>query len=185
MKKGAKKSTCGVCNGTGTRTFVIQSGFQMASTCPACGGAGTTVAPRDSCGDCDGLGRVKGRKTVDLKIPAGVDDGFKLRLDGAGDVPLSGSGSPGALYVRISVGPSRIWRRQGTNLYYPASIPFHTAVLGGKVRVPTLDGEVEIRVPSGTQVGEEMLLRGRGVPHLNRRGEKGDLMVQFQVNMPR
>ncbi|KAN0063186.1 mdj1 protein precursor [Thecaphora frezii] len=185
MKAGAKKLTCATCNGTGTRTFVIQSGFQMATTCPSCGGAGTTVAPGDSCKSCDGLGRVRGRKEVEIDLPAGVDDGFRVRKDGFGDVPLSGAGAPGSLYVRINVAPSKVWRRQGSTLFYPAQIPFHTAILGGKVRVPTLDGPVEVRVPAGTQVGEEMILQGRGVPSPTRRGQKGDLMVQFDVTLPR
>lgn len=185
LKKGAKKSTCTVCNGTGTRTFVIQSGFQMASTCPACNGAGQTIAPGDECGTCEGVGRVRSRKTVDVKIPPGVDDGAKIRMDGQGDVPLQGAGPAGSLYVRIGVRPSKVWRRQGSNLYYPATIPFHTAILGGKARVPTLDGDVDVRVPAGTQVGDEMLLRGRGVPSLMRRGDKGDLLVQFEVTIPR
>lgn len=185
LKPGAKKSTCATCNGTGTRTFVIQSGFQMATTCPSCGGVGSTVAPGDNCNTCDGIGRVRGRKEVEIDLPAGVDDGFRIRKDGFGDVPLSGAGTPGSLYVRINVAPSRIWRRQGSTLFYPATIPFHTAILGGKVRVPTLDGPVEVRVPAGTQVGEEMILPGRGVPSPTRRGQKGDLMVQFEVSMPR
>lgn len=185
LKPGAKKSTCGTCNGTGTRTFVIQSGFQMAATCPSCGGAGSTVAPGGNCNTCDGIGRVRGRKEVEIDLPAGVDDGFRIRKDGFGDVPLSGAGTPGSLYVRINVAPSRIWRRQGSTLFFPATIPFHTAILGGKVRVPTLDGPVEVRVPAGTQVGEEMILPGRGVPSPTRRGQKGDLMVQFEVSMPR
>ncbi|UZJ55382.1 hypothetical protein CBS101457_004702 [Exobasidium rhododendri] len=185
LKKGAKRKTCGVCNGTGTRTFVIQSGFQMASTCPACNGAGQSVAPGDECSSCEGVGRVRSRKTIEVKVPPGVDDGAKIRMEGQGDVPLQGSGTAGSLYVRIGVRPSKIWRRQGSNLYFPATVPFHTAILGGKVRVPTLDGNVDVRVPSGTQVGDEMLLRGRGVPNLMRRGDKGDLLVQFEVTIPR
>ncbi|KAJ1045254.1 hypothetical protein NDA10_004429 [Ustilago hordei] len=185
LKPGAKKSTCGTCNGTGTRTFVIQSGFQMATTCPSCGGAGSTVAPGDNCNTCDGIGRLRGRKEVEIDLPAGVDDGFRIRKDGFGDVPLSGAGTPGSLYVRINVASSRIWRRQGSTLFFPATIPFHTAILGGKVRVPTLEGPVEVRVPAGTQVGEQMVLPNRGVPSPTRRGQKGDLMVQFEVTMPR
>ncbi|PWN53815.1 hypothetical protein IE53DRAFT_395667 [Violaceomyces palustris] len=185
LKAGAKRSTCGTCNGTGTRTFVIQGGFQMATTCPSCGGAGTTVAPGDNCGTCDGIGRVRGRKEVEIDLPAGVDDGFRIRKDGFGDMPLSGSGVPGSLFVRIKVAPSRIWRRQGSTLFFSAQIPFHTAILGGKVRVPTLDGLVEVRVPAGTQIGEEMILQGRGVPSPTRKGQKGDLLVQFEVSMPR
>lgn len=185
LKKGARKTTCGVCNGTGTRTFVIQSGFQMASTCPACGGAGSSVAAGDACGSCDGVGRVRGRKTVQVKIPPGVDDGAKIRLEGAGDAPLQGTGPAGNLFVRINVRKSTVWRRQGSNLHYSAKVPLHVALLGGRVRVPTLEGDVEVRVPAGTQVGDEMLLRGRGVSNLMRRGDKGDLLVGFEVAIPR
>lgn len=185
LKRGARKTTCGVCNGTGTRTFVIQSGFQMASTCPACGGAGSSVAAGDACGSCDGVGRVRGRKTVQVKIPPGVDDGAKIRLEGAGDAPLQGNGPSGNLFVRINVRKSAIWRRQGSNLHYAAKVPLHVALLGGRVRVPTLEGEVEVRVPAGTQIGDEMLIRGRGVPNLLRRGDKGDLLVGFEVSIPR
>ncbi|CAO1634942.1 unnamed protein product [Sympodiomycopsis kandeliae] len=185
LKKGARKSTCKVCNGTGQRTFVIQSGFQMASTCPACGGAGKSVNPEDSCTPCDGVGRVRGKKTVQVKIPPGVDEGAKIRLEGAGDAPLEGNGPAGSLFVRINVKPSTVWRRQGSNLHYAAKVPLHVALLGGKVRVPTLDGDVDVRVPAGTQVGDEMLLKGRGVQSLMRRGDKGDLLVGFQVSIPR
>lgn len=185
LKKGARKSTCKVCNGTGQRTFVIQSGFQMASTCPACGGQGKTVNAEDSCPPCDGVGRVRGKKTVQVKIPPGVDEGAKIRLEGAGDAPLEGNGPAGSLFVRINVKPSTVWRRQGSNLHYAAKVPLHVALLGGKVRVPTLDGDVDVRVPAGTQVGDEMLLKGRGVQSLMRRNDKGDLLVGFQVTIPR
>lgn len=188
LKPEAKRKTCEVCHGTGTRTFVIQGGFQMASSCPACNGTGSKVAPGDECGTCSGAGRVRVKRTVTVNIPAGVDDGYRIRMDGSGDAPLMGDGQAGSLVVRINVAPSRIWRRQGTNLFYPSHIPFYTAVLGGKVRVPTLDGDVEVRVPSGTQPGEEMVLRGRGVPRLTNRKSyesHGDLMVQFDITIPR
>ena len=188
LKEGAQRSTCQVCHGTGARTFVIQGGFQMASTCPACSGTGSVIAPADECGTCHGAGRVKVRHTVPINIPAGVDDGYRIRQDGAGDAPLVGEGPRGALFVRINVAPSRIWRRQGTNLIFPAHIPFYTAVLGGRLRVPTLDGDVDVRVPPGAQAGEEMVLRGRGIPRLGSRKNydlKGDLMVQFDVTIPR
>lgn len=185
LKPGARKSSCAACGGTGARTFVIQGGYQMNTTCPACGGSGLSVKQEDQCTSCEGVGRVRGRRTVQVNIPAGVDDGAKVRVDGAGDVPLQGAGRPGALYVRVNVQPSKTWRRQGANLYFPAALPVHTAILGGRVRVPTLDGDVELRVPAGTQVGDEMLLRGRGVPNLARRSEKGDLLVQFEVQIPR
>ncbi|CAE6432467.1 unnamed protein product [Rhizoctonia solani] len=138
LKPGAKRSTCGSCRGTGTRTFVIQS----------------------------------------------IEDGMSVRVGGAGDAPTSGTGSPGDLLVRINVAPSKVFRRQGVNIHHDARIPLHTALLGGKVRVPTLDGEVEVRVPGGTQQGQECVLKGRGVPALYG-GEKGDLFVSFAIQIPR
>jgi molecular chaperone DnaJ len=107
-----------------------------------------------------------------------------IRLSNAGDAPISGKGHAGDLLVRISVAPSKSFIRQGANLYHEARIPIHTALLGGKVRVPTLDGEVDVRIPGGTQQGEEMVLKGRGVPHVYG-GDKGDLFVAFSVLLPR
>ncbi|KAF8744499.1 Pkinase protein, partial [Rhizoctonia solani] len=184
LKPGAKRSTCGSCRGTGTRTFVIQSGFQMASTCTECGGTGTTVPKGSQCSDCGGLGKVRIRKTVKVDVPAGIEDGMSVRVSGAGDAPTSGTGSPGDLLVRINVAPSKVFRRQGVNIHHDARIPLHTALLGGKVRVPTLDGEVEVRVPGGTQQGQECVLKGRGVPALYG-SEKGDLFVSFAIQIPR
>ncbi|EJD55396.1 hypothetical protein AURDEDRAFT_50886 [Auricularia subglabra TFB-10046 SS5] len=184
LKPGAKKSTCGACGGSGTQTFVIDSGFQMASTCASCQGTGTTVPRGAQCGECSGLGKVKMRSTIDVDIPAGVEDGMTIRVASAGDMPLSGKGKPGDLLVRVSVSPSKVFRRQGANIYHDARIPLHVALLGGKVRVPTLDGEVDMRVAPGTQQGEEFVLKGKGVKPVYG-GEKGDLFVSFTVQIPR
>lgn len=107
-----------------------------------------------------------------------------IRVPNAGDAQLSESGTPGDLLVRVNVAPSKVFRRQGANLYHDARIPWYTAVLGGRVRVPTLDGDVDVRVPGGTQQGEEMVLKGRGVSPVFG-GEKGDLFVAFAVQLPR
>jgi molecular chaperone DnaJ len=107
-----------------------------------------------------------------------------IRIPRAGDMPISARGTPGDLLVRVNVSPSKVFRRQGTNLYHDAKIPFTTALLGGKVRVPTLDGEVDVRVPSGTQPGQEAVLKGRGVPNMYSRNV-GDLYVTFGVQLPR
>ncbi|GAA5976782.1 hypothetical protein JCM5350_007246 [Sporobolomyces pararoseus] len=184
MKEGMKKTTCSSCGGTGTRTFTIQSGFQMASTCAACGGSGSVAPPGSNCGTCAGVGKVRERRTVEVKIPPGVDDGMKIRIDGKGDAPLGGKGRTGDLFVRVNVIPSKIFTRQGSNIYQNVSVPFYTAILGGKAPVKTLDRDVEIRVPGGTQPGEEMVLRGKGVKKLYK-DEHGDLIVRFNVSMPR
>lgn len=114
----------------------------------------------------------------------GVEDGMTLRIPNAGDAPLSGKGSPGDLLVRVNVASSKVFRRQGSNLYHEARIPLHTALLGGRVRVPTLEGDVDVRVPGGTQHGEEMVLKDRGMSSLMGRST-GDLFVTFAVQLPR
>lgn len=184
MKEGMKKTTCASCGGTGTRTFTIQSGFQMASTCAACGGSGSVAPPGSNCGTCAGVGKVRERRTVEVMIPPGVDDGMKIRIDGKGDAPIGGKGRTGDLFVRVNVVPSKTFTRQGSNIYQNVAVPFYTAILGGKAPVKTLDRDVEIRVPGGTQPGEEMVLRGKGVKKLYK-DEHGDLIVRFNVSMPR
>lgn len=119
-----------------------------------------------------------------LSFDVGVEDGMTLRLDRMGDAPISGAGVNGDLLVRVNVARSQAFTRQGSNLYHDARIPFHTAILGGRVRVPTLEGDVDVRVPGGTQPGEEMVLKGRGVPPLYGSGS-GDLFVRFAVTLPR
>jgi molecular chaperone DnaJ len=107
-----------------------------------------------------------------------------IRVPNAGDASISGRGTTGDLLVRVNVASSKTFRRQGANLHYEARIPLHVALLGGRVRVPTLDGDVDVRVPGGTQQGEEMVLKGRGVPPVFG-GDKGDLFVSFSVQLPR
>jgi|SRR5882762_3134501 len=107
-----------------------------------------------------------------------------IRIRNSGDAPISGKGANGDLLVRVNVASSKIFRRQGSNLYHEARIPLHTALLGGRVRVPTLDGDVDVRVPGGTQQGEEMVLKSRGVPSVDS-SDKGDLFVTFAVQLPR
>ncbi|GAA5898607.1 hypothetical protein JCM8208_004712 [Rhodotorula glutinis] len=188
LREGMHKAQCGSCGGSGTRTFTIQSGFQMASTCSACGGSGSVAPPGSNCGTCAGVGKVRERRTVEVKIPPGVDDGMKIRLDGKGDAPLTSGaksgGRNGDLFVRINVQPSKVFSRQGSNLYQNVNVPFYTAILGGRAPVQTLDRDVEVRVPQGTQPGEEMVLRGRGVKKLYK-DDHGDLVVRFNVTMPR
>lgn len=107
-----------------------------------------------------------------------------IRVPNAGDASMSEKGTSGDLLVRVNVSSSKVFRRQGSNLHHDAKIPWHAAILGGRVRVPTLDGDVDVRVPSGTQQGEEMVLKGRGVSPVFG-GEKGDLFVAFSIQLPR
>lgn len=105
-------------------------------------------------------------------------------IEGAGDAPLEGKGRSGNLNIRVEVIPSRTFRRQGVNIYHDKSVPFHTAILGGRATIPTLEDDVQVRVPPGTQQGDEVALRGRGVPKL-RGKDRGDLYVRFNVRTPR
>ncbi|KAL7420172.1 mdj1 protein precursor [Cryptotrichosporon argae] len=187
LKAGEKKQTCATCRGTGQQAFQVQGMF-MASTCQACGGTGASIPRAARCGDCEGVGRVKERRDFDVDVPAGIEDGMKIKIPHAGDMPLSAQGPPGDLYVRVNVKPSAVFRRQGTNLYHDAKVPLHTALLGGRVRIPTLEGDVDVRVREGTQNGEEAVLRGRGVKSVYPRGprnERGDLIVGWKVQIPR
>ncbi|KAL5535226.1 MDJ1 [Sanghuangporus sanghuang] len=186
LKPGVKKMTCSSCGGSGSRTFVVQAGFHMETTCGTCQGSGEVVPRGGHCGECSGHGRVRVRKAVTVNIPPGVEDGMMLRVPNEGDAPTSGKGPKGDLLVRVNVAASKLFRRQGMNIHYEARIPMHTALLGGRVRIPTLEGDVDVRVPGGTQQGEEMVLKGRGMPRLHGSGgDRGDLFVSFAIQLPR
>ncbi|KJA26020.1 hypothetical protein HYPSUDRAFT_36880 [Hypholoma sublateritium FD-334 SS-4] len=184
LKDGMQRTTCSACRGTGTRTFALDSGFQMASTCSSCHGTGSTVPRGAECNSCKGMGKLRSKQTTTVQVPIGSEEGMTIRIPAMGDVPLQGRGVKGDLFVRLKVTPSTVFHRQGAQLHFTAKIPFHKALLGGIVRVPTLDGEVDVRIPGGTQQGEEMVLKGRGVSHLHGNGH-GDLFVKFALQLPR
>ncbi|KAI9865222.1 MAG: hypothetical protein M1813_002542 [Trichoglossum hirsutum] len=193
LKKGTKRTECKRCGGTGTRVHFMQGGFQMASTCDACGGHGVSIPRGGECSTCSGNGVVREKKTVTVDIPGGVEDGMRLRISGEGDAPPTGmSANPtakstrGDLYVFIRVAPDSKFSRQGSDVLYTATIPFTTAVLGGEVKVPTLDGEVKVKLATGTGTGDKVTLGGMGMRKLGgRRGAQGDLQVEFRVLMPK
>jgi molecular chaperone DnaJ len=189
LKPGKKRTTCKQCRGSGSQVHFIQGGFQMSSTCNVCGGTGT-VTPRGSeCSTCSGNGVVRERKTVHVDVPAGVEDGMRLRVAGEGDAPLAESGARtqrGDLYVFIRVAPDHRFSRTGADVLYTASIPLTTALLGGEVMVPTLDGEAKVKVSTGTGTGDKITLSGMGMRKLGGRwGVRGDLKVEFKVIMPK
>lgn len=188
LKDGKKRSQCKQCNGTGAQVHVIQ-GFQMSSTCGACGGAGTSIPRGSECGSCRGDGVVRERRSIKVDIPAGVEDGMRLRVSGEGDAAEGQPGSRvqrGDLYVSIRVSPDRRFTRSGADVLYTAALPLTTALLGGEVKVPTLDGEVKVKVATGTGTGDTITLSGMGMRKLGgRRGAQGDLKVEFKVAMPK
>ncbi|KAL8761335.1 MAG: hypothetical protein Q9184_002529 [Pyrenodesmia sp. 2 TL-2023] len=193
MKKGQSRSSCQKCGGTGTRVHFVQAGFQMASTCEACGGQGMVIPRGSECGTCSGNGVVRERKTVNVDIPGGVEDGMRLRVSGEGDAAPTGAAANanarstrGDMYVFIRVAPDAKFRRSGADVLYTATIPLTTAVLGGEVTVPTLNSEVKLKVATGTGTGDNMTLGGMGMSKLGgRRGAAGDLRVEFKVAMPK
>lgn len=192
LKPGAQRTSCKTCGGTGTQVHFMSGGFQMASSCRACSGTGQVTPRGGQCGSCKGDGVVRERKTITVDIPAGIADGMRLRVDGEGDAPPTSAASPGArvargdLYVLVQVMPDSKFKRAGSDILYTASIPLTTALLGGEVTVPTLDGEVNVKVATGTSTGDKITLQGMGMKKLNsRRPAAGDLKVEFRVNMPK
>jgi molecular chaperone DnaJ len=157
-----------------------QGFFSVQQTCPACKGAGTIIT--DPCEDCHGRGRVRKTKTLSVKVPAGVDDGDRIRLSGEGEAGRNG-GPPGDLYVEIRVRPHKIFERSGADLSCEIPLSFATATLGGDVELPTLDGNVSLKVPVGTQSGKVFRLRGKGVTTV-RDARIGDLFARVAVETP-
>jgi len=163
----------------------------MASTCNTCSGTGVITPPGSECRTCSGSGVTKEARTITIDIPAGVDTGMKMRVDGEGDAPqASASGASfrtrrGDLFVHIRVTPHKDFKRRGLDVYYTATIPLTTALLGGRVKVPTLDGEVDIKVPLGTNTGDMIAISGRGMRGLNSSRHIGDLKVEFKLDLPK
>lgn len=193
LKAGAKRTECKTCGGTGTRVHMVSGGFQMASTCNACGGQGVTVARGSECKPCGGDGVVRERKTITVDIPGGIEDGMRLRLDREGDAAATGNAAnpnarstPGDLYVLVRVATDPKFSRSGSDVLYTATIPLTTALLGGEVKIPTLDGDVNVKIATGTGTGDKITLGGRGMKKLGARlGGSGDLKVEFKVQMPK
>lgn len=180
---GTSLKTCGRCGGTGQIQNVRTTGFARFVTvtpCNVCGGSGTVV--ETPCSECRGSGIVKRRRIITVKIPAGVDDGQQLRLRGEGEASPSG-GPPGDLYVNISIRPHPYFKRKGADLYYDLKIGFPQAALGTEVTVPTLDGDIVVNIKPGTQPGEVLRIRGKGMPKLGGYG-RGNLMVRVNIDVP-
>ncbi len=177
--KGSSPETCPTCHGHGD-VRVQQGFFSIQQTCPRCRGAGTIVT--NPCGDCGGNGKVQQSKTLSVKIPAGVDTGDRIRLNGEGE-PGEQGGQRGDLYVQVAVKPHPIFKRDGSDLRCEIPVAMPTAALGGELEVPTLDGRVNLRVPAGTQSGKIFRVRGKGVKPV-RGGPPGDLLCRVTVETP-
>jgi molecular chaperone DnaJ len=180
-KAGTSPATCPTCQGRG-RVRASQGFFTMEHTCPSCHGAGAII--QDPCKTCQGQGRVMQERQLSAQIPPGVEDGTRIRLSNEGESGLRG-GPPGDLYIFLSIKPHKFFQRQGADLYCRVPIAFTKAALGSALEVPTIDGEIAtIKVPEGTQTGEQIRVRSKGMPIL-RSPKRGDLYVQMMVETPR
>jgi molecular chaperone DnaJ len=193
LKPGTKRSECKSCGGTGTKVHFMSGGFQMASTCGACGGQGVTIPRGGECPTCSGSGVTRERKTINVDIPGGIEDGMRLRLEREGDAPVTGNAANpdaktirGELYVLVRVASDPKFTRAGSDILHTATIPLTTALLGGEINIPTLDGQVKVKVATGTATGDKITLSGMGMKKLQgKRGATGDLKVEFKVAMPK
>ncbi len=181
-KPGSSATTCSTCHGSGT-VHVRQAIFQIQQTCPTCHGSGKEI--KDPCQKCHGEGRVKTSKTVEVNIPAGIDDGQRIRLTGEGEPGLRGAPA-GDLYIHVSVKQHNVFHRDPnapTDLHCELPISFAIAALGGEVEVPTLDGKVKLHVPEGTQNGKRLRIKGKGMKSV-RSSLVGDLYCHVVVETP-
>ena len=176
---GKAPVTCRSCAGRGQVRYQ-QGFFSIARTCPTCQGTGSVIT--DPCSKCKGEGRVLRQRTVDAKIPAGVEDGTRIRFTGFGEGGLHG-GPAGDLYVVLHVKEHPFFEREGNDLHCVIPVSFAQAALGAEISVPTLEGEHVLKVPDGTQSGTTLRIRGKGVPILSGHG-KGDLFVEVRVQTP-
>ncbi|MGC1783699.1 MAG: molecular chaperone DnaJ [Acidobacteriaceae bacterium] len=177
---GHGPTVCQQCAGRGQVRYQ-QGFFSVARTCPVCGGTGSIV--KDPCRQCRGEGRLSADHTINVTVPAGIEDGMRIRYQGEGDAGRYG-GPAGDLYVVVSIEPHPFLEREGNDLHYVLPISFPQATMGTELTIPTLEGETKLKVPEGTQSGTEFRLRNKGVPYLNDHG-RGDLIVQVVAQVPR
>jgi molecular chaperone DnaJ len=178
-KSGGGTKQCRTCGGVG-QVISSRGFFQIQQTCPECQGSGQTIS--DPCKDCRGAGRVKDKTRIRLKIPAGIEEGSRLRSTGNGDAGPKG-GPSGDLYVVISIKDHELFERDGHDLHCTVPLGYPVAALGGELAVPTLDGKANVKVPAGTQNGAVFRLKGQGMKHLES-DRKGDLYVHVQIAVP-
>ncbi|KAL7556460.1 hypothetical protein ACA910_021034 [Epithemia clementina (nom. ined.)] len=185
VKPGSKVSTCSTCGGSGVTVQVTRTplgSFQTQQTCPTCRGTGQRI--EEYCGTCGGQGVTSKSKQISVTIPAGIEDGNKLRVRGEGDAGPKG-GPSGDLYIFLKVNPDPRFRREGPEIYSEETISYLDAILGASVKTPVVDGDVTIKVPPGTQPGQVMRVKGNGAPRLGNPDSRGDHYVTMNVEIPK
>lgn len=178
-KPGTSPKTCQACGGRG-QVYVSSGFFRMAQTCSTCGGKGQVIDTPDP--KCHGTGYIRVTRKIDVTIPAGVTNDTRLRVTGQGE---GGPGGPGDLYIYMFIQPHPVLKREGKNLHMDLPVSFVTASLGGEVKIPTLDGNVTMKIPAGTQSGKIFRLRGKGMPDIHHRGSQGDQLVRVMLEVPK
>lgn len=178
-KPGTSAQTCGTCHGQGV-VQMRQGFFSVQQTCPHCRGTGRVIP--NPCPTCHGQGKTKSQKTLEVKIPPGIDDGMRIRSGGNGEPGMRG-GPPGDLFIEIRIKKHDIFERDGDDLHCVVPLSFAQAALGGEIQVPTLDGQAAIEIPPGTQAGKQFRLRGKGVRGL-RSSYPGDLYCHMSIETP-
>lgn len=177
QRPGTSPAICPHCKGTGT-VYYSAGFFSLSRTCNHCQGAGRVI--KDPCSQCRGAGRERTRRTITIKVPAGVEDGARLRLSGEGN---EGEGGRGDLYVMVRIKPHKVFKREGNDIICEVPISFPQAALGTELEVPTLDGHTKLHIPAGTQNDKVFRLKGKGIPYLHGYG-RGDQYVRVKVMVP-
>ena len=181
---GSNPITCDMCNGTGQVRTTRQTPFGQfvqITTCPKCHGEGKIIT--NPCHECHGTGKIRKKRKIEFKIPAGVDEGYVIRLAGEGE-PGENGGPNGDLYIYIHVEPHKIFKRDGEDIWMDFPIDFITAILGGEIEIPTLEGKEKIKIKPGTQSNEIITLKGKGIPNLNNPGKRGDQKIRVYITVP-
>ena len=184
-EKGSKPEVCPTCHGTGQVQKVMRTplgAFSQVTVCPDCQGTGQKIS--HPCKNCQGTGKVQKEKSIDIKIPAGVDNLSKIRVSGEGDAGTNG-GPAGDLFVVIHVKPSEYFKRDGINVFTKLEITPAQAVLGDDIKIKTLDGETTIHIPAGCQHGNTVKIKGAGVPVISRPSQRGDHIIVLSINIPK
>lgn len=179
-EKGSKPDTCDTCKGVG-RVRAQQGFFTVERTCTSCGGAGQTI--KNPCKTCGGSGRTRKEKSLQVSIPAGIEDSTRIRLAGEGEAGVRG-GPPGDIYVFLTIKPHRFFQREGAHLHCRAPVPMHIVALGGAIEVPTIDGKrMKVTIPAGTQTNQQFRLKNKGMTVM-RSSARGDMFVEVAVETP-